>query len=126
MRRIPLYCFYIIPALFFAALGAFDIVADLIHQKLTVGNFVFNALLFMPLLVRKPIVFKAFGIITGLFSLYFAVAILVFLNQYLGGARFNVFETFVAGPIFVITLMLLSVSLFYAGYKMSLRNTPIQ
>ncbi len=125
MRLIPFYCFYIIPALFFAALGAFDIGADLIHQKLTVGNFVFNALLFTPLLIRKAIVFKAFGIISGLFSLYFAVIILVFLNQYLGGARFNVFETFVIGPVFVITLLLLSVSLFYAGYTMSIKKTPI-
>lgn len=123
MRRIPFYCFHIIPALFFAVLGTFDIVADVYHHQLTTGNFLFNAALFTPLLIRKAIVFKAFGIIAGLFSVYFAIAILAFLNQYLGGAKFNVFETFVIGPVFVVTLMLLSISLLYAGYKMSLRNT---
>lgn len=108
MRRIPFYCFYLIPALFFALLGAFDIHADVYHHKLTIGHFLFNAVLFVPLLIRKAIVFKAFGIIAGLFSLYFAMALLVFLNQYLGGAKFNVFETFLIGPIFVVSLMLLS------------------
>lgn len=123
MRRIPFYCFYIIPGLFFAMLGAIDILADVYHHKLNIRHFLFNAALFVPLLIRKAIVFKAFGIIAGLFSLYFALALLVFLSQYLGGAAFNVFETFVIGPVFVVTLMLLSVSLFYAGYKMPISNT---
>lgn len=123
MLRIPFYCFYIIPGLFFAMLGAIDILADVYHHQLTTGQFLFNAILFVPLLIRKAIVFKAFGIIAGLCSLYFAMALLVFLSQYLGGAAFNVFETFVIGPLFVVTLMLLSVSLFYAGYKMPLRNS---
>lgn len=123
MRRIPFYCFYLIPGLFFAMLGAFDILADVYHHKLTSGHFLFNAALFVPLLIRKAIVFKAFGIIAGLFSLYSALVLLVFLSQYLGGAKFHVFETFVIGPVFVVTLFLLSASLIYAAYKMPLSNT---
>lgn len=123
MLRIPFYCYYIIPALFFAVLGTCDIAADVYHHQLTIGNFLFNAALFTPLLIRKPVVFKAFGIIAGLFSLYFAMALLAFLKQYLAGAKFNVFETFVIGPVFVLSLLLLSASLFYAGYKMPLRKT---
>ena len=60
--RIPPHYLYLIPGIFFAALGAFDIGADLFHHKLYWSSILFNALLFMPLLLRKAIVFKAFGI----------------------------------------------------------------
>lgn len=117
-RRIPPHYLYLIPGIFFAALGAFDIGADLFHHKLYWSSILFNALLFLPLVLRKAIVFKAFGIAGVLFSAYFALAILVFFNRYLDDFQFaSTFDTFVAGPIFVVCICLCSLSLFYAGTR---------
>lgn len=96
----------------------FDIVADALNHKLTVGNFFFNAVLFTPLLVRNWRVYIVAGIISIMFALYALFAILIWFGQFLDGAHFRyAVDTFVIGPIFISFTLLSGLSLVYAGWR---------
>lgn len=122
IRHIPLRYFSLIPAIYFAFIGAMDIGADMLEHKLTAFNFFFNLALFAPLLLPFRPVWIVCGFIACLFALYGSIALLMFLDQHLGGQHMrSVFATFVVGPIFVIITLLAGLSLIYAGNKMPVR-----
>jgi len=113
----------LIPALFFAALGAADITGIVVTHELTIAGFLFNAILFIPLVLRNWRVYIASGILAILLALYGLLAIFVWYIKYLDGAHFRyLFDTFVIGPLFIFSILLSGLSLLYAGVKISRRS----
>ena len=118
--RIPTKYFSLIPAVYFACIGSFDILSDLIDHKLTNSNLLFNLVLFLPLVVKNWRVFIVSGVLASMFAVYFMIAIFTWFVKYLNGMIFqHPFETFIIGPIFASITLLLGSSLIYSGWKLS-------
>lgn len=113
---IPRRVFRLVPAIFFAAIGIFDIVSDALAQKLAPPNVLFNLILFIPLLIDRKTIHIICGIIALAFSLYAGAFLFVCFIKYTQGAHFTFFfDTFVVAPIFIGLTFICSLSLIYAG-----------
>ena len=116
LENIPISRFAIVSSLFFAALGAYDILVDLFANKLTAGHVAFNAIFFVSVVFRHRRVYRVFGWLAVLFAVYCALAIFVFVIQYLDGRHMrNVFGTFVEGPLFTLAVLAAGLILIRAG-----------
>jgi hypothetical protein len=118
--RIQLKYRTLVPAIYFAAIGCFDIISDAIVHKLVIGNILLNFLLFVPLVWRKYQVYIVSGIVTCLFSVYALLAIFVWFIKFLKGAHCRYpFDTFVIGPIFALLTLFMGMLLLSAGIEIS-------
>lgn len=110
----------LVPALYFALIGSYDIISDALQLKLSAAGFIFNALLILPLFWRHRLVHIIFGILCSLFALYGFFFLFVCFLQYLDGAQFpHLFDTFIMGPIFIALTLFFGLSLLYLGMKRS-------
>lgn len=103
----------LIPAIYFAAIGAIDIVSDAVAYKLVWQNILFNLILFIPLLVSSKDIQIIFGFVTLTFSIFAIGFLLICFDKYSQGTYS--FYTIIIGPLLIVATLLCSVSLIYSG-----------
>ncbi len=109
-----------VPAIYFAAIGCFDIISDAIVDKLVIGSILINLVLFVPLLWRKFQVHIVSGIVACLFSVYAFLAIFVWFVKFIKGAHCRYpFDTFFIGPILALLTLFMGMLLLSAGIEIS-------
>lgn len=126
-KRIPERYFWLIPALYFAGLGAYDIGSELLDKRLTAYNAIFNAAFFLPLIFRHRYVFLIIGIAASFLFGYIFIVELVWFIQFLTGTHFkDPLDTFAFGIPWTCFSLLCAISLIYIGITRSQTTKTIQ
>jgi len=116
LPRISQRVLVLVASLFFACLGAFDIISDLVAHQLTPLAAIINSLFFVPLVFRHRLVFRVFGWLAVCFAAYGGLAIMSFFFQHLHGRHMPYpFDTFVIGPLFMLAIATAGIILIRAG-----------
>lgn len=106
LKRIPVSRLAVVSSLFFAIIGAYDILVDIPDHRLTPGVVAVNLLFFVPLALPYPLVYRVFGWLAVCFALYGCFAIWIFLMQHLQGRLMpHPYDTFVTGPLLMLSIL---------------------
>jgi hypothetical protein len=103
----------LVPAIYFATIGTFDIVSDAVTDKLMWQNLLVNIVLFLPLLVSSKAIQIIFGLVTLTFSVFAIGFLLICFDKFSQGTYS--FYTIVVGPLIIAITFCCSVSLIYTG-----------
>lgn len=115
-RKLTIAHLALLSALFFAVLGAIDIFWDIAENSVSVFGVVVNSILFIPLIFRHRLVYRASGWLAVLFAVYGGLAILSFLVKHLNGTPMRYpFDTFVIGPLFMLAITTAGILMIRAG-----------
>lgn len=113
---IPVKYLWLIPAVSFALLGAYNIGADALDHKLTLAHFSFNAVFLFPLIVRHRLVNINCGILFAVLFTYIFFGLVYFFAKYLAGTPVREpFEMFAIGFPACIFFILCSCALVRLG-----------
>jgi hypothetical protein len=118
IRRIPIKYFALVPAIYFASLGLFDIGMDLYHHTIYAQTWR-NLILFIPLIFRHSKVYIVTGILLTLLWAYLLFVLFVWFLQYMQGKHFiDPAITFGFGGLFIGFSLFCSLAMLYAGRKL--------
>lgn len=126
-HKIPNHILCLIPSVYFALLGVFDIVMDVWDGKIHWQFIAFNFIFFLPLIIRHRILYMTLGTIGILAFGYVILVLFVWLNGYMAGKPLkDPIGTFAIGFPFSIISFLMACSLVTAGYYHSSPQKSIQ
>ncbi|HYD20427.1 MAG TPA: hypothetical protein VEB40_03045 [Flavipsychrobacter sp.] len=116
IQRIPLKYLIYIPSAYFALLGAYDIISDILNGGIKTENLLFNLIFFLPLVFRRWYILLSCGVVFGVFWIWqFTVGSFLLMDA--GTSYGNVWRS-LALWLFLLASMLCSFMLYHAGSRL--------
>jgi hypothetical protein len=111
--QVPHKYLVLVPAIYFSLLGIYDIGSDWVDGKLTWSHTLLNAVFFLPLVLKKKLVYIVCGFCFSLLWLYLLIGSLIEIPETPGITQLEI----AAGFLFIGCSLLCSLLLWYTGVQ---------